>query len=81
MLIGLNAMGGWKGTGDGKRGDGGRQKGGVQPEKMKNLGKRQGFKMVVGLGFEPRKASASRFTVCPVWPLRYPTWNKQAIPV
>ena len=24
-------------------------------------------------GFEPAKAYASRFTVCPVWPLRYPT--------
>ena len=32
--------------------------------------------MVVGLGFEPRKASASRFTVCPGWPLRYPTRQK-----
>lgn len=32
--------------------------------------------MVVGLGFEPRKAFASRFTVCPVWPLRYPTVRK-----
>ncbi len=29
--------------------------------------------MVVGTGFEPVKAIASRFTVCPVWPLRYPT--------
>jgi hypothetical protein len=26
-------------------------------------------KMVVGDGFEPSKALASRFTVCPRWPL------------
>jgi hypothetical protein len=29
--------------------------------------------MVVGEGFEPSKAVASRFTVCPRWPLGYPT--------
>ena len=29
--------------------------------------------MVEGGGFEPPKASANRFTVCPVWPLRYPS--------
>src|SRR5271166_5227666 len=28
-------------------------------------------KMVERSGFEPLKAIASRFTVCPVWPLRY----------
>ena len=30
-------------------------------------------KMVVGTGFEPVKALAGRFTVCPRWPLEYPT--------
>ena len=29
------------------------------------------MKMVERSGFEPLKALASRFTVCPVWPLRY----------
>src|ERR1051326_8511682 len=30
-----------------------------------------GEKVVERSGFEPLKAIASRFTVCPVWPLRY----------
>ena len=30
-------------------------------------------KVVVGDGFEPSKALAGRFTVCPRWPLEYPT--------
>ena len=29
--------------------------------------------MVVGGGFEPPKGCPSRFTVCPRWPLGYPT--------
>jgi hypothetical protein len=33
-------------------------------------------RMVVGEGFEPSKALASRFTVCPRWPLEYPTMEK-----
>lgn len=31
------------------------------------------IRLVVGGGFEPPKAKASRFTVCPRWPLEYPT--------
>jgi hypothetical protein len=33
--------------------------------------------MVVGTGFEPVKALASRFTVCPRWPLGYPTTRNE----
>src|SRR5690606_19894854 len=34
--------------------------------------RRRGRKLLVERGgFEPPKARASRFTVCPVWPLRY----------
>jgi hypothetical protein len=29
--------------------------------------------LVEGVGFEPTKAIASRFTVCPRWPLGYPS--------
>jgi hypothetical protein len=29
--------------------------------------------LVEGVGFEPTKALASRFTVCPRWPLGYPS--------
>ncbi len=29
--------------------------------------------LVEGVGFEPTKAKASRFTVCPRWPLGYPS--------
>jgi hypothetical protein len=29
-----------------------------------------------GEGFEPPKANASRFTVCPLWPLGNPSWDK-----
>lgn len=28
--------------------------------------------MVPGIGFEPMKAYANRFTVCSIWPLWYP---------
>ncbi len=29
------------------------------------------YEVVERAGFEPAKASASRFTVCPLWPLGY----------
>ena len=32
--------------------------------------------VVVGRGFEPRKAFAGRFTVCSLWPLGHPTTGK-----
>lgn len=35
-----------------------------------------GIIVVVGRGFEPRKAFADRFTVCSLWPLGYPTMSK-----
>ena len=37
------------------------------------------FEMVVGVGFEPTEDKSSRFTVCPRWPLEYPT-ERTAIP-
>src|SRR5690606_20153507 len=34
-------------------------------------------RVVEGEGFEPSKRSRNRFTVCPLWPLGYPSVNRK----
>jgi hypothetical protein len=48
-----------------------RQPSGYEPDELPGCSTPR--HMVEGEGFEPSKASANRFTVCPSWPLWYPS--------
>src|SRR4026207_1624424 len=48
----------------------GAPRGSLRPPTLRSV-QASSLKMVGRGGFEPRKAYASRFTVCPLWPLGY----------
>ncbi len=50
---------------------------GYEPDELPAAPPRGFIFMVEGEGFEPSKRSRNRFTVCPLWPLGYPSVNRK----